>query len=69
VTGEVKAAVEVEVKAVEIEVEVEVEVEAPSIDHSYTDLLAFIFVVFCCSLREKNVADPSSCGINAADNQ
>jgi hypothetical protein len=29
VTGEVKAAVEVEV-----------EVEAPSIDHSYTDLLA-----------------------------
>jgi hypothetical protein len=51
VTGEVKAAVEVEV-----------EVEPPSIDHSYTDLLAVTFVVFCCCCAEKSVADPSSCG-------
>jgi hypothetical protein len=46
VTGEVKAAVEVEA----------VEVEAPSIDHSYTDLLALTFVVFgCCCAERTNV--------------
>jgi hypothetical protein len=38
VTGEVKAAVEVEVEAVEV--------EAPSIDHSYTDLLAAAALYF-----------------------
>jgi hypothetical protein len=38
VTGEVKAAVEVKVEAVEV--------EAPSINYSYTDLLATVALYF-----------------------
>jgi hypothetical protein len=57
VTGEVKAAVEVEV-----------EVEPPSIDHSYTDLLAVTLLYFVVVVRRKVWPIPLRAEINAADN-